>query len=265
MGETFTCSLCVNNELSQDESSKAVKFVRISAEVQTPTQTVPLSLFNASEEVQQEGSVFRPSATVQNILHFDLKEEGNHVLAVSVNYNETRKGPETSSTATSGRSRTFRKLYQFVAQPCLNVRTKTTELPSEEIGDKSFGPYGKSKLLRFILEAQLENVGDAEMILDRANLDVCSPFTSNSLNWDAFEDSESSSLKRPMLKPRDVLQLAYTVTQQQNVTEGVDTLNAEIKRSGRIILGQLSIAWTGPMGERGLLTTGNLMTRRLAT
>lgn len=71
----------------------------------------------------------------------------------------------TDYQASSGRVRTFRKLYQFVAQPCLSVRTKASELPSVEVENKSLGPYGRTKLLRYALEAQLENVGDSAVVL----------------------------------------------------------------------------------------------------
>ncbi|KFZ07264.1 hypothetical protein V502_09874, partial [Pseudogymnoascus sp. VKM F-4520 (FW-2644)] len=74
-----------------------------------------------------------PAASLQGIITCHLREEGPHVLAVTVSYSET--------TATSGRVRSFRKLYQFVARPALVVRTK--------IGTVDGG---------WALEAQLENV-----------------------------------------------------------------------------------------------------------
>lgn len=153
----------------------------------------------------------KPNApSLQRILNFDLKEEGNHVLAVSVSYTETFLGPPTSKSsrqsraqrdpfddpynmhsqypyspygnasglvgqsasmapAAGGRVRTFRKLYQFTAQPSLSVRTKTTELAPKEVDDprRSIGRMiRKRKLLRFALEAQVENVGDGSMLLE---------------------------------------------------------------------------------------------------
>ncbi len=228
--------------------------------MQTPSQTVPLELASAPEQDEEEAST--PGHSNQKIIHFDLKEEGNHVLAVNVSYTENSIAPGAGSTASSGRSRTFRKLYQFIAQPCLSVRTKATELPSHEVDDRSLGPYGKSKLLRFALEAQLENVADTAVMLEQTSLDVHAPFKSISLNEDRPVGCEP--LNRPMLSPRDVLQIAYLVEQQQGLTEGLDKLRSDIKRDGRTTLGQLSIEWRGPMGERGFLTTGNLLTRRLA-
>lgn len=132
--------------------------------MQTPSQVASLDLESAADEDESsttDGLEKRQS--LQKIVRFDLKEEGNHILAVSVSYTETLMG--TNSQASSGRVRTFRKLYQFVAQPCLNVRTKASELPSVGVENKSLGPYGRSKLLKYALEAQLENVGDNTVLL----------------------------------------------------------------------------------------------------
>ncbi len=232
--------------------------IKVAAEMQTPSQTIPLELDPPSQ--QGEEKAFTPGTSIQKIVRFDLKEEGNHILAVSVTYTENTLAADIHSAATAGRSRTFRKLYQFVAQPCLSVRTKATQLPSHEAEDKSLGPYGKSQLLRFALEAQLENVADSAITLEQTSLDVRAPFKSISLNSDGGALGESPS--RPMLSPRDVLQVAYLIEQQREVTDGLDTLKSNMKRDGRTTLGQLSIEWRGPMGERGVLTTGNLLTRR---
>ncbi len=238
-----------------------VTSIRISAEMQTPSQAVPLELGPPIKEDEAKAST--PGYSIQKIIRFDLKEEGNHVLAVGVTYTENTLASDTGSTATGGRSRMFRKLYQFVAQPCLSVRTKATELPPHEIEDKTLGPYGKSKLLRFVLEAQLENVADTAITLQQTSLDVRAPLKSMSLNWDSPLHGEY--LARPMLSPRDVLQIAYLVEQERDVTDGLDTLKSNMKHDGRTMLGQLSIEWRGAMGERGFLTTGNLLTRRMTT
>lgn len=129
--------------------------------MQTPSQVASLELEPADDTAQTDG--LERGQSLQKIVRFDLKEEGNHILAVSVSYTETLIGSD--SQAASGRVRTFRKLYQFVAQPCLSVRTKASELPWLEVEDKSLGPYGRARLLRFALEAQLENVGDGRVVV----------------------------------------------------------------------------------------------------
>jgi hypothetical protein len=178
VGETFACSLCANNELPTTNSTKKVASVRILAEMQTPSQVFPLDLKPAEqddekhdESLPKAGEGLDYGQSLQKIVQFDLKEEGNHILAVSVSYTETlladtHDALATTHTASGGRVRTFRKLYQFIAQPCLSVRTKASELAPAEVDNKSLGPYGKTRLLRFALEAQLENVGDGSVVIE---------------------------------------------------------------------------------------------------
>lgn len=135
--------------------------MRIVAEMTTPSSVAALELDPPTDSASTDG--LKTGESLQKIVRFDLKEEGNHVLAVSVSYTETKIGSD--SQAASGRVRTFRKLYQFVAQPCLSVRTKASELPPLEVDNKSLGPYGKTRLLRFALEAQLENVGEGAVVI----------------------------------------------------------------------------------------------------
>lgn len=255
VGETFACTLSANNEISNDETDRIVTSVRIVAEMQTPSSVASLDLEPANDTAQAEG--LATGESFQKIVRYDLKEEGNHILAVSVSYTETKI--DQDSQAASGRVRTFRKLYQFVAQPCLSVRTKASELPPLEVDNKSLGPYGKTRLLRFALEAQLENVGDGAVVVKQTRLNPKPPFNAHSLNWDAVDDS---AMEPPTLNPRDVLQVAFLVEQEENRQEGLEALQKDLRKEGRATLGQLSIEWRGAMGDKGFLTTGNLMSRK---
>jgi hypothetical protein len=158
VGETFSCTLCANNELDPSNTTRSVSGVRIQGDMQTPSAPSgsPLELTGAEGE-EEEGASPAPGESLQKILRFELKEEGNHVLAVTVTYTETALKAE--GMAASGRVRTFRKLYQFVAQQLLSVRTKAGEL-GEGTG-------------RFLLEAQLENMGEGAV-----SFEVCSWFVS---------------------------------------------------------------------------------------
>lgn len=244
--------------------------------MQTPSSVATLELEPSGDSAQSDG--LQIGESLQKIVRYDLKEEGNHILAVSVSYSETRIGQD--SQAASGRVRTFRKLYQFVAQPCLSVRTKASELPPTEVENKSLGPYGKTRLLRFALEAQLENVGDGAVVVkvgissqkqnmnpahatfqQQTRLNPRPPFKSQSLNWDTMTLDESAA-PPPLLNPRDVLQVAFLVEQEEGRQEGLEALQKDLRRDGRATMGQLSIEWRGAMGDKGFLTTGNLMSRR---
>ena len=224
--------------------------------MQTPSQHhIPLS---TSEDDDEASPGLSPGASRQGVVRFDLKEEGNHVLIVNLTYTETTT---SSNAASGGRVRTFRKLYQFQAQPCLSVRTKATELASQEVPDKSLGPYGRSTLIRYVLEAQLENVAEGSIVLEQARLLPYAPFVATSLNLDI--DGEGDQKKDPpLLNPRDVLQLAFLVEQNAGSTEGVEELKANFKHDGRTPLGQIALEWSSGMGEKGQLTTGMLFTRK---
>lgn len=252
MGESFACTLCANNELLPTDISRTVSSIRIVAEMQTPTQSIPLELQSTSgdESSSDQNTHSEPGSSIQRTISFDLKEEGSHVLAVNVSYVETIN--QQSGTIPTTRPRSFRKLYQFAAQPCLSVRTKATELPSVT------HPTSSTPLLRFALEAQLENVGDSSIVLEVAKLLPRPPFKATSLNW----DGELAPAENPKLAPRDVMQVTFLLEQDLGTSDGTEELKASLRRDGRAMLGQLAIEWRGSMGDRGFLSTGNLMSRR---
>lgn len=154
VGETFSCTLCANNELYPSDTTRAISGVRIQGDMQTPSAPngSPLDLSGPDGEEGDGSGNPGPGESLQRILRFELKEEGNHVLAVTVTYTETTLAGE--GRAASGRVRTFRKLYQFVAQQLLSVRTKAGEVS------------GKDGLERYLLEAQLENMGESAVSLE---------------------------------------------------------------------------------------------------
>jgi trafficking protein particle complex subunit 13 len=221
--------------------------VRIEAEMKIPSSGIPLPLQlgpEASVEGGKEeskagekeaGVDLEPGKSLQKVVNFDLKEEGSHVLAVTVTYSET--------TPTSGRIRTFRKLYQFVCKSCMVVRTKTGALPS---------PSEKGR--KWALEAQLENCGEETITLDMVILETRDGFKSQGINWEIL--SEGESMERPVLMPGDVQQVCFLVEELIDA-EG----NRPEPTDGRLIFGILSLAWRGTMGNRGFLSTGALGAR----
>jgi hypothetical protein len=108
---------------------------------------VALELDAAPGGLDVDGDV-RPGESMQRILTLNLKEEGDHTLAVTVTYTETATG--AAGKAAAGRVRTFRKLYQFAAANLIAVRTKA--------GDLEGG--------RYALEAQLENLGERAVVVE---------------------------------------------------------------------------------------------------
>ncbi|KAI9771270.1 MAG: hypothetical protein M1840_002240 [Geoglossum simile] len=267
VGENFSCTLCANNELdSRPDGGNVVTSVHISAEIVTPSLTVPLDLatsISADAGHTDLGSSLEPEKSLQWIVRYDLKEEGNHVLAVTVTYTEPheslnkeqQEGPGASST----RVRTFRKLYQFIAQQCLAVRTKSGDLPPLAATDET--GVTKTRLMRYVLEAQLENMGEVPICLETVVLLPKPPFKSTSLNWD-MSSPECKERNSPILNARDVTQVAFLLEQRMGDLEGEEALRKDLARDGRAILGQLSIEWRSGMGDRGSLSTGWLTSRR---
>lgn len=241
VGQTFSCTLCANNEL-QPDAERQVSNVKVGAEMRSPSGTTPLDVMPKDEPFLP--GQLQPGGSLQRTVQFDLREEGPHTLAVNVNYSETTISKDHA--ASGGRARSFSKLYQFPARPCLNVRTKISPFPHEDPLD----------IKQLALEAQLDNVGDGPVTLQAVTFAPKPTFKSTSLNWDNSRDSNEVGLNCPILSPRDVVQVAFLVEVKD------DGPARELTRDGRIVLGQLSIQWRTAMGETGFLSTGWLTTKR---
>ncbi|KZF25737.1 hypothetical protein L228DRAFT_244631 [Xylona heveae TC161] len=264
VGETFSCTLCINNESLESASGPLISGVRIAAEMQTPSQTVPLDLV-AGEEASK-GPSLEPGNSLQRIVRFDLKEEGTHVLAVTVTYTETRLSAKSEGLgehpAAGGRVRTFRKLYQFLAQQQIAVRTKSAELPFVAADSGNAKTFQPTRLPRFILEAQLENTGENPVTLEDVALNPKPPFISTSLNWDLPDPGQqqiSGVNDLPILNPRDVMQVAFLLERGPESTIDQGTWSKEELENPQ---SQLSIRWRSSMGDGGFLTTGWLLSRK---
>lgn len=274
VGESFACTLSANNELDAN-SEKTISNVRITAEMQSPGNPDGLGLHVEGEVVgdatlpedaataqteKPESPDLAPGGSLQRIIRLDLKEEGSHILAVTVTYTEAQIASGAGSKGEDGRRspavmgarvRTFRKLYQFVAQQLLSVRTKTGRVPS------SASAVQKGHPDKYVLEAQLENMGEGAVCLEQVTINAKEPFEATSLNWDMPVPKDGGGLltpqRAPLLSPRDVVQVAFLL-QQKGATVGEESLSED----GRTVLGQLCIQWRGHMGDRGSLSTGML-------
>lgn len=279
VGETFSCTLCANHDdfplpdpaagpaadstalysqqppgaprppataAAGEKKKKTIRDVRIEAEMKTPgsSATVKLDLVGAASAGGGGGgggtgeTDLRPGETLQRVVNFDLKEEGNHVLAVTVSYYEAAE--------TSGRTRTFRKLYQFICKSSLIVRTKPSVLPPAKSGEKGGGAGGR----RWVLEAQLENCGEDVVQLERVGLELEPGLTYVDCNWEATAGA------KPVLHPGEVEQVCFVL--EETVVDGVGMVR---NQEDRVVFGVLGIGWRGEMGNRGFLSTGKLGTR----
>ncbi|OLN92077.1 Trafficking protein particle complex subunit 13 [Colletotrichum chlorophyti] len=249
VGEVFSCTLCANHDVPAEPAApaagvtpgagpapkrKSIRDVRIEAEMKTPgaNSVQKLELSPPSDD-ESKGTDLDTGDTLQRIVNFDLKEEGNHVLAVTVSYYE--------ATETSGKTRTFRKLYQFICKSSLIVRTKIGPL----------APGTKHGGRRWVLEAQLENCSEDVIQLEKVLLDLEDGLSYTDCNWEAGGGA------RPVLHPGEVEQVCFVV-------EEAEGTKAEPGEDGRIMFGVLGIGWRGEMGNRGFLSTGRLGARHVA-
>jgi hypothetical protein len=212
--------------------------VRIEAEMKTPSSSSSLPVAYAPSHDGEAGNDqddplgageaddLVPGLQKQGIVSYHLLEEGPHVLAVTVSYTET--------TATAGRVRSFRKLYQFVARPALVVRTKISAMKGG-----------------WTLEAQVENVGEEGCVLRGVELESEEWCRSRSLEelWEScggvYKGIQDGDRVKVVLPRGGVHQAAFFV----QAREGVE------KPEGAY-LGVLRIRWRGPMGSVGELSTG---------
>ncbi|KAM4059950.1 hypothetical protein HRG_002431 [Hirsutella rhossiliensis] len=229
VGETFSCTLCANNDLPAD-SVKRICDVRIEAEMKTPGPGAAheLDLIPEGDGIGA-GTDLEAGGTLQKVVSFDLKDEGNHVLAVTVSYYE--------ASETSGRTRTFRKLYQFICKASLIVRTKVGVLGADGEGRR-----------RWVLEAQLENCSEDIVQLEKVVMELDEGFKYGDCNW------ETSGGEKPVLHPGEVEQVCFVI-------EDEEKKQSEDAADGRVAFGVLGIGWRGQMGNRGFLSTGRLGTR----
>lgn len=266
VGETFVCTLCVNNELPPSPSSDeggggsgegnqtiaVVSGVKIVAELQTPTRNqagdggIALPLEGAASTHEDEGEggegggvKIKPGETLQRTLRHELKDEGQYVLAVTVSYTEETLLPQHGGTVVGSRTRSFRKLYQFISQQLVAVRSKVTERKKKDT----------TAAREWVLEAQLENVADggAGIVLEKVWL--------KESEEDGVVAKAMMDVGGTVLKPGDIEQIMFLVKEDKKE-------NAEdVDLSMKVRLGQLNIDWRSAMGEKGSLTTGWLSSR----
>jgi len=105
LGETFSSCLCINNETEVE-----IEVVQARVEMQTVTNKVVL--------YETEGLADRllGGDTLERVVHHEIKELGQHVLACTVTYRlppNARPVPGASEDVTDSSLQTFRKFYKF--------------------------------------------------------------------------------------------------------------------------------------------------------
>ncbi|KAG1470892.1 hypothetical protein G6F56_002427 [Rhizopus delemar] len=209
LGETFSTLVSVNNE-----SPISVHQVQIKLELQTSSQRFVLFESSTLNELG-------PSKTNDITVSHEIKELKTHILVCTVQY------------IGDGKKRHFRKFFKFEVANPLAVKTKFHHMSGG----------------RVFLEAQLQNISDKPMFLERMKFEALEYFEYESLNQRVDEEDQSVFGDR-FIHPQDVRQYLYMLSPRLSSTDRLSrTTNA---------LGKLDIVWRSAMGDMGRLQTSQL-------
>ncbi|KAJ7632257.1 hypothetical protein FB45DRAFT_498346 [Roridomyces roridus] len=248
LGETFSSCLCVNNEAQVD-----VEAVSMKVEMQTVTAKVLLGEVGGSETTLTVGN------TLENVVHHEIKELGQHVLACTVSYRlppGSRAAPGPAEDPNDPALQTFRKFYKFAVTNPLSVKTKvhTPRSPSALMSTKE-----REKVF---LEVHIQNLTPEPLWFERMRFECVEDWDvvdANVIDVD-HEQQEPESIfsgSMALMQPQDMRQHIYILSRK------VTTLVPVTYAPGSVNpLGRLDISWRSSYGEPGRLLT-SMLSRRI--
>ncbi|CAO3616521.1 unnamed protein product [Cunninghamella blakesleeana] len=238
LGEGFHTFISLNNETVHSE---IIREIGIKVELQTSSQR--FSLYDTLKQPPPQ-MMLEPNKTHDITVSHEIKELGVHILVCSVFY-----------TTPDGKKRNFRKFYKFQVSNPLAVKTKLNNLSDG----------------RVCMEAQIQNVSQGPMFLERMKFEPSDYFHFNDLNYHLSSSSSSSNNNNnnnssieeiekneskssifddAFIHPQDIRQYLYMLTpKSSNKDKIARTTNA---------LGKLDIVWRSSMGDMGRLQTSQL-------
>ena len=148
LGETFSCyiSLCNICPIS-------LSMVGLKVEVQNQQQRETLKDTSVSESAIEH---FTPQQTLDQIIEYELKDVGIHILICSALY-----------TDSTGERKYFRKFFKFQVNNPLSMKSKTHALSSQN---------------EVLVETQLQNAMPRQIFLDSVDFRPAKEFDVESLN-----------------------------------------------------------------------------------
>ncbi|KAL1129601.1 hypothetical protein AAG570_012546 [Ranatra chinensis] len=211
LGETFSSYICVHND-----SNQIAKDVTVRAMLQTEKNSITLSTDppNSTDIV--------PGATVDEVIHHEVKEFGAHILVCEVSY---------CSGTLSSNLLTFRKFFKFEVLKPLDVKTKLYTAESDDV----------------YLEAQVQNITSGTLSLEKVSLEPSDFFTVTKLNASVQKDPCDANI---MLSGGSK-QFLYRLS-PHNISADLKLL-VDSK-----FIGKLDIIWRSNLGEKGRLQTSPL-------
>ncbi|RXW20738.1 hypothetical protein EST38_g5097 [Candolleomyces aberdarensis] len=201
------------------------------------------------------GLTLSGGGTFESVVHHEIKELGQHVLACTVTYRlppNARPIPGAGEDANDPSLVTFRKFYKFAVTNPLSVKTKVhaakspTALLSLEERDKIF------------LEVHIQNLTQEPMYFERMRFECTE-------NWDVEDanykdDDKTTSIfsgALAIMQPQDTRQYIYILK-----TKTSTTVPPTLTPGSITPLGRLDISWRSSFGEPGRLLT-SMLTRRI--
>ncbi|KAF9001975.1 hypothetical protein BDQ17DRAFT_1357845 [Cyathus striatus] len=241
LGETFSSSLCVNNE-----TSTTIEAVHLKVEMQTATSKVILL------ETEGPGHSLIPGDTLENVVSHEIKELGQHVLACVVTYRlppNARAVPGASEDPHDPNLLTFRKFYKFLVTNPLSVKTKV-HVPKSP--SALLVPHERDKVF---LEVHVQNLTQHPMFLERMRFECIDGWEVEEINANDSDNLDKNVFggSLAIMQPQDMRQYIYFL-RPKNVTD-----IPVVHLPGSVIpLGRLDISWTSSFGEPGRLLTSML-------
>ncbi|XP_058805357.1 trafficking protein particle complex subunit 13 [Phymastichus coffea] len=214
LGEIFSSYLCVHNG-----SHQSVKDVTVKADLQTSTQTIPLS--GQNYQIRE----LAPNYTIDEVIHHEVKETGTHILVCEVVYTPIALGAQPTS---------FRKFFKFQVVKPLDVKTKFYNAENDEV----------------YVEAQIQNLTAYPICLEKVALESSHLFTVSTLT--SNEKSESIYGVVNLLDSGHSRQYLYCLKPQPSLAKDPKLLHNATN------IGKLDIVWRSNLGERGRLQTSQL-------
>ncbi|KAJ4488342.1 DUF974-domain-containing protein [Lentinula aciculospora] len=245
LGETFSSCLSVNNEATTE-----INYVALKVEMQTASSKLTLA------EIGGKDTTLSPGDTLENVVHHEIKELGQHVLACTVSYHfnpQSSRAAPVSEDNSDPNILTFRKFYKFVVTNPLSVKTKVHAprspsalmVPSER--DKVF------------LEVHIQNLTSESIWFERMHFEAAEGWSArdaNVVNVDGEEQSIYTG-STALMQSQDMRQYIYILSLKTSSLEPVVYLPGAV-----IPLGRLDISWRSSYGEPGRLLT-SMLTRRI--
>lgn len=221
-------------------------------EMQTASTKIILS------ETADPGHHLAAGKTLQSVVHHEIKELGQHVLACTVTYRSppnVRKVPGAAEDAGDPTLQTFRKFYKFAVTNPLSVKTKVhaARCPSALLSGEE-----REKIF---LEVHIQNLTQQPMCFERMRFECADGWESEHGNLLRSEgvDNPKGIFSGPLalMQPQDIRQYVYILTTK------TPTVAPTVHLPGNVIpLGRLDISWTSAFGEPGRLLT-SMLSRRI--